>query len=117
MKYPLDILLVGRDRAALQQIGLLLEQFGGVDLTSRLIENGHADPLHNISRMPEILIYAIDEHDADGLKALSAHPASQRPFTLVVGPDSDVSLFRAAMRAGGNGKWSCGAGVGCLALL
>ena len=100
MKYPLDILLAGRDRAALERIGLLLEQFGGVELTTRLIENGHPDPLYNISRMPEILIYAIGEHNADGLKALSERPLSQRPHTLVVGPDNDVSQFRAAMRAG-----------------
>ena len=100
MKYPLNILLAGRNRATLEEIGLLLEHYGRVELTTRLIENGHSDPLYNIRQMPEILIFAIDEHDTEGLAALRERPLSERPHTLVVGPDGDVTLFRFAMRAG-----------------
>lgn len=100
MKYPLDILLAGRSRPELEKIEQLLEQYGGIDLTTRVIENGHSDPLYNIQKLPEILIYSIGDMGEDGWVALNERPPSERPYTIVVGPDGDVSQFRAAMRAG-----------------
>jgi len=100
VKYPLDILMAGRSRQELLELTEALEQYGGVDLTTRLIENGHSDPLYNVSKLPEILIYAIDGNDPEGLTALSDRSPAERPPTIVVGPDGDVAQFRAAMHAG-----------------
>ena len=100
MKYPLDILLAGRSQAALEHIEHLLEQYGGVDLTRKLISNGHSDPLYNVTRQHEILIYVVGDGWEEGLTALAERSPAQRPHTLVVGPDGDIARYRAAMRAG-----------------
>jgi pilus assembly protein CpaE len=92
--------LAGRSKPELEKLANILERYGGVDLTTRLIENGHTDPLYNVRRMPEILIYFIGEGDNAGMAALSSRPPSERPQTIVVGPEGDVSQFRSAMRAG-----------------
>ena len=100
MKYPLDILLAGRSQAALERIEHLLEQYGGVDLTRKLISNGHSDPLYNVTRQHEILIYVVGDGWEEGLTALAERSPAHRPHTLVVGPDGDIARYRAAMRAG-----------------
>lgn len=100
MKYPLDILLAGRFKPELDKITQMLDAYGGVDLSVRLIDNGHHDPLYNISRLPEILIYVIGENDSVGLEELSQRPPGDRIPMIVVGPNGDVALFRSAMRAG-----------------
>ena len=58
-----------------------------MDLTIKTIENGHSDPLHNVQKMPEILIYVLADGEQDGLDALSSRAPSNRPHTLVVGAD------------------------------
>jgi pilus assembly protein CpaE len=100
VKYPLDILLAGRSKSGLENIERLLEQYGGVDLTLKLVSNGHSDPLHNVTRQHEILIFVIGENWEEGLAALANRPPAQRPHTLVVGPDGDIAQYRGAMRAG-----------------
>jgi pilus assembly protein CpaE len=100
VKDPLAIMVAGRFKPALETLEQLLKQYGGVDLTIKLISNGHSDPLYNVRKLPEILIYVIGENDHEGMAALIARPPVERPHTIVVGPNGDVSQFRSAMRAG-----------------
>jgi pilus assembly protein CpaE len=100
MRHPLDILLVGRSKPELEALEQLLDAQPGVKVTTRLISNGHTDPLYGIESVPDALIYIASDLWAEELAALGARPPSGRPPTLVVGPAGDFTLFRMAMQAG-----------------
>ena len=100
MRYPLEILLAGRSKPELEALEQLLDHHSGVKVSTRLINNGHTDPLYNIGTLPDVLIYVSSELWAEELAALGARPPSERPPTLVVGPAGDFTQFRMAMQAG-----------------
>ena len=100
MRYPMEILLAGRSKAELEALEQLLDHHSGVKVSTRLINNGHTDPLYSIGTLPDVLIYVSSELWAEELAALGARPPSERPPTLVVGPAGDFTQFRMAMQAG-----------------
>jgi len=100
MKYPLDILLSGRSRPELDSLAQVISRQAGVKVKIRVNSNGHADPLHNIDTLPDVLIYIVSDLWAEELAVLSERPPAARPPTLVVGPSGDFTLFRMAMQAG-----------------
>ena len=100
MRYPMEILLAGRSKPELEALELLLDHHSGVKVSTRLINNGHTDPLYSIGTLPDVLIYVSSELWAEELAALGARPPSERPPTLVVGPAGDFTQFRMAMQAG-----------------
>jgi pilus assembly protein CpaE len=100
MRYPLEILLAGRSKPELEALEQLLDHHSGVKVSTRLINNGHTDPLYSIGTLPDVLIYVSSELWAEELAALGARPPSERPPTLVVGPAGDFTQFRMAMQAG-----------------
>ena len=100
MRYPMEILLAGRSKPELEALEQLLDHHSGVKVSTRLINNGHTDPLYSIGTLPDVLIYVSSELWAEELAALGARPPSERPPTLVVGPAGDFTQFRMAMQAG-----------------
>ena len=100
MKYPLDILLSGRSRPELDSLAQVISRQAGVKIRTCVNSNGHADPLHNIDTLPDVLIYIVSDLWAEELAVLSERPPAARPPTLVVGPSGDFTLFRMAMQAG-----------------
>ena len=100
MRYPLEILLAGRSKPELEALEQLLDQQSGVKVSTRLINNGHVDPLYNVGTLPDALIYVSSDLWAEELAALGARPPRERPPTLVVGPAGDFTRFRMAMQAG-----------------
>ncbi|WP_458526215.1 AAA family ATPase [Onishia taeanensis] len=100
MRYRLEILLAGRARDELECLETLLRSQGDIRVTTKVIVNGHADPLHGVSPLPDALILLASERWEAELTALWERPAVERPPLLVVGSKGNVDLIRLAMRAG-----------------
>ncbi|MBS9405255.1 AAA family ATPase [Halomonas sp. TRM85114] len=100
MRYRLNILLAGRARDELGFLETLLRSQGDIDVTTKVIVNGHADPLHDVTPLPDALVLLVSDHWEAELTALCERAASERPTLLVVGPKGNVELIRLAMRAG-----------------
>lgn len=100
MRYRLNILLAGRARDELGFLETLLRSQGDIDVTTKLIVNGHADPLYDVFPLPDALVLLVSERWEAELTALCERPNSERPSLLVVGPKGNVELIRLAMRAG-----------------
>lgn len=95
----LQILIAGRDKAALTAIESRLPE-GHFDIVIRHIHNGHADPLHGVPDLPDLLIFHMDESNEEELNCLVERPAELRPTILVIGPGGNTKLMRLAMKAG-----------------
>ncbi|GGX82950.1 Flp pilus assembly protein [Litchfieldella qijiaojingensis] len=100
MRYRLEILLAGRVRDELGFLETLLRSQSDINVTTRVIVNGHADPLYGVSPLPDALVLLVSDHWEAELSALCERPAAERPPLLVVGPKGNVELIRVAMRAG-----------------
>jgi pilus assembly protein CpaE len=95
----IKILIAGRDKEALTSLEENLPCLG-CDISIRHINNGHADPLHGVPDLPDLLIFHMDESNEPELASLVDRPAELRPTTLVVGPGGNTHLMRMAMKAG-----------------
>lgn len=94
------VLVSGRSKAACEAVRQMLESLPDIDASLGVLDNSHADPLHGQRRLPDILILILDSGGDEMLRALSARPASERPPTIVIGPEGDAALMRRAMQAG-----------------
>lgn len=99
MANALKILLAGRDKSALAalQSSVVDPRF---ETEVRHISNGHADPLHGVPDLPDLLIFHMDISNEEELKCLVERPPELRPEILVVGPQGNTKLMRLAMKAG-----------------
>lgn len=77
----------------------LVSRLPGMEADTRLITNGHADPLYGVTILPDVLVHHITSAKNE-LKALIARPATARPVTLLIGPAGDPEIMRLAMQAG-----------------
>jgi len=95
----LKILLAGRDKAALSalQSSIVDPRF---EIEVRHISNGHADPLHGVPDLPDLLVFHMDISNEEELVCLVDRPAELRPAILVIGPQGNTKLMRMAMKAG-----------------
>jgi len=95
----LKILISGRDKAALETLESRLPE-GQFEIAIRHINNGHADPLHGVPDLPDLLIFHMDESNEPELSCLVERPPELRPKLIVVGPGGNTRLMRLAMKAG-----------------
>lgn len=101
MQQPLSVLAIGRSKDAVAPVVALLEKQRVFSVAAHIVGNGHADPLRDAAHpQPDALVLALDNGWRESLPGLvSGLPSAHPPF-FVVSPESDVDLFRAAMRAG-----------------
>ncbi len=93
------ILIAGRDKESLTTLARQLPS-DSYEVAIRHINNGHADPLHDVADLPDLLIFHMDEgHEAE-LACLVERPPQLRPTLLVIGPGGNTTLMRLAMKAG-----------------
>ena len=99
MDNSLKILLAGRDKSALSalQSAIVDPKF---EIEVRHISNGHADPLHGVPDLPDLLVFHMDISNEEELICLVERPAELRPEILIVGPQGNTKLMRLAMKAG-----------------
>ncbi|WP_417529679.1 AAA family ATPase [Marinobacter lipolyticus] len=99
MKAKMTVLIAGRNAQELDELVQMLANESGLSVTKRLITNGHSDPLHNITDLPDALVFCTTVAWEDELKSLDERPASGRVPTLVTGREN-TTVMRTAMQVG-----------------
>jgi len=100
MDIRLNVLLVSRRKETLDSLEAILRKFSGLRLQRKLTVNGHVDPLHEVTALPEALILHLGETSHAELESLAARAADRRPPLIVVGDTNGTTVMRLAMQAG-----------------
>ena len=95
----LRILLVSRSKDFASKIERLLHDHARVKVRTKVLSNGHLDPLHDVAVPPDVLLLQCDSA-AGELQYLAESRAPGRPPLIVIGPPGDADAMRLAMRAG-----------------
>ncbi|WP_439862118.1 AAA family ATPase [Pseudomonas sp. MBLB4136] len=99
-KQRLQLLISSRDATALNHLKTLSERISSLQVTTRLVSNGHTDPLYGLERMPDFLLLRVSHLWREELAALLQRPAHERPPFLICGPLEEHEGIRLAMQAG-----------------
>lgn len=99
-KQGLRLLISSRDAAALNHLKTLSQRLPSLQVITRLVSNGHTDPLYGLEQMPDFLLLRVSHLWREELAALLQHPAQERPPLLVCGPLDEREGMRLAMQAG-----------------
>jgi pilus assembly protein CpaE len=100
MDIRLNVLLVSRRKEQLDDLESLLRKHRGVRIERKLVVNGHADPLHEVTTLPDALILHLGEKSHAELESMAARAVDCRPPLIVLGSTSDTTVMRLAMQAG-----------------
>lgn len=95
----IKILVASRSEVAADAVTAKLRDHRRFDVKTRVVRNGHTDPLHDVHPKPDLLIL----HYVPGygeLEYLASVNQNQRVRLLVFGPAGDANAMRLAMRAG-----------------
>ncbi|MGH8480520.1 MAG: AAA family ATPase [Gammaproteobacteria bacterium] len=99
MKPKLKILISSRARLQVEYLELMLKADPGVEVQTRVVVNGHFDPLYGVDTPPDILVLDLSQSWETELRELLAHP--ERPQLIVIVPaDDNGRVIRMAMQAG-----------------
>ncbi|MGQ0592859.1 MAG: AAA family ATPase [Gammaproteobacteria bacterium] len=99
MKPRCKILISSRSRLQVEYIELMLKSEPGVEVRTRVVVNGHLDPLYGVDTPPDVLILDLSQFWETELREVMAHP--ERPQLIVIGPAEDnARVIRMAMQAG-----------------
>ena len=96
----LKLLISSRDAQALKDLQTVCEHVHGLQVTARLVSNGHCDPLHSLEQMPDLLLLRVSAMWREELAALMQRPPAERPALLVCGALDQAEGLRLAMQAG-----------------
>ena len=100
MTKTLKVLLASRSSEALKALAGALAGAPGVHCSTRLISNGHTDPLHGVHPSPDVLVLRFDASSLAELQTLAQSSPDTRPPLIVVGPAGSPDAMRQAIRAG-----------------
>lgn len=100
MIQKLRVLLASRSAEALARLGASLAGAGNVTFSTRLISNGHTDPLFEVHPVPDVLVLRFDAESLAELAALAESNPDSRPPLIVVGPPGSPEAMRLAVRSG-----------------
>ena len=93
------VLVSSRSRLQVEYVELMLKSEPGIEVKTRVVVNGHADPLHGVDTPLDVLILDLSQFWETELQELRDHP--QRPQLIVIGPAEDNGrVIRMAMQAG-----------------
>lgn len=96
----LKVLLASRSSEALKALSAALSGAPGLHCSTRLISNGHTDPLHGVHPSPDLLVLRFDAGSLAELATLAQSSPDTRPPLIVVGPAGSPDAMRQAIRAG-----------------
>lgn len=99
MTHSLDVLLVARKKEPLDTLEQHL-RVAGASVRRQMNTNGHADPLHYVEKMPDVLVLHLSHLWREELEAVAARHLERKTALIVVGAASDVGVMRLAMQAG-----------------
>jgi pilus assembly protein CpaE len=94
------VLLASRLADPLQELQRCLQEQREFEIHTRLISNGHADPLHGLSFEPDLVVLRFDAEHLSELAAWSGKGSASRPPLIVVGPAGHPEAMRLAIRSG-----------------
>ena len=94
------LLISGRDASALNHLKVLSQGISNLQVSTRLVSNGHTDPLYALEQMPDFLLLRVSHLWREELAALLLHPLKERPPLLVCGLLDEREGMRMAMQAG-----------------
>jgi pilus assembly protein CpaE len=100
MAHKLKVLLASRSPEALKRLEAGLAGAPGLTVATRLISNGHTDPLHGIQAHPDVLVLRFDADSLAELATLAQSSPEHRPPLIVVGPAGSPEAMRLAVRSG-----------------
>jgi pilus assembly protein CpaE len=100
MAQKLKVLLASRSSDALKRLEAALAGAPGLSVSTRLISNGHTDPLHGLHTSPDVLVLRFDADSLAELAALAHSGPDNRPPLVVVGPAGSPDAMRLAIRSG-----------------
>ena len=100
MNTTFNILLTTRAKSEIAEMENALGQTPGFRLDSRLVTNGHFDPLQGIANLPDLLLIGLSEHWQAELQELANRPVASRPPVIVLAEDGNPEVMRLAMKAG-----------------
>ena len=100
MAQKLRVLLASRSSEALNVLSAGLAGVKDVAFSTRLISNGHTDPLFDLQPVPDVLVLRFDTESLAELAALSDTHPDARPPLIVVGPAGSPEAMRLAVRSG-----------------
>ncbi|AZE50654.1 Type II/IV secretion system ATPase TadZ/CpaE [Pseudomonas chlororaphis] len=94
------LLISGRDATTLNHLKAMSQGLPNLQVSTRLVSNGHTDPLYGLEQMPDFLLLRVSHLWREELAALLQHPLKERPPLLVCGPLDEREGMRLAMQAG-----------------
>jgi pilus assembly protein CpaE len=94
------VLIAGRSSKGVEQLETALHGRQDIAVRSSHVTNGHVDPLHGVTPVPDLLLVDLSALWEDELRALAARPAKNRPIIIAVGPEGNTHMMRLAMQAG-----------------
>lgn len=100
MSQKLRVLVASRSADALKLLSGCLAGVSGIACTTRLISNGHTDPLHDAHPAPDVLVLRFDAESLAELATLAKSSPDTRPPLIVVGPSGSPDAMRLAVRSG-----------------
>jgi len=100
MDIRLNVLLVSRRKETLDHLEAMLRKHAGVRIERKLVVNGHVDPLHEVTTLPDALILHLGEKSHAELESMAARAVDTRPPLIVLGSGNDTTVMRLAMQAG-----------------
>lgn len=100
MLSPLKVLIVSHSRDTMESLQRVLRERTDVKTATRLLENGHLDPLHGVKDLPDVLMLQVSHNWEAELDALNMRPPAVRPAVLAFGTGDNPNLLRRAMRTG-----------------
>lgn len=100
MLNPTKVLIVSHSKDTIESMQRVLREQSDVKSAARLLSNGHADPLHGVKDLPDVLMLEMSHNWEHELEALNVRPPGLRPAVFAVGPSDDPNLLRRAMKSG-----------------
>jgi pilus assembly protein CpaE len=99
-KPGLRLLISSRDATALRNLQNVCQGLPNLTVSTRLVSNGHVDPLYGLEQMPDLLLLRVSHLWREELAALLQRPANERPALLLCGLLGEQDGMRLAMQAG-----------------
>ena len=95
----LKILIAGRSKLAVEHLSTRLGERSEFTLTTKILANGHSDPLHGISETPDMLLLQHAAGQSELQFLAESDQVKQLPL-IVCGPGDNPESMRLAMQAG-----------------
>lgn len=93
------LLLVTRSQTFASELESQLDDHSVFKVATKIVSNGHADPLQGLTTLPDILLLHCETSHGELQFLADTHGAKEIPL-IVVGPQNDADVMRLAMQAG-----------------